>query len=435
MKDKNLTYQLNPLLEAQKDFDVMETRLFYLGLRDVNPHVSVNDKHYDKVFPNTVITPQELTKIFGHSQYLTEVDRASKKLIGRYIAIKYADGFDYYTIFQHIKYKAGKGLFIKFNEDMRKFILDIYKSYKEYGFTKIDMQQIFVLGSTYGMRILELLLQYRGKAKNRIIEREFEIDELRYKLNVPDGAYKGKICNFKQFVLDYPIKDINKNTQYNVSYETIKTGRKVTGFKFYCNCNKAIKDDEYSETIESQSYEKKLEQEAGQMQLMESPPAQAQQGLTEEQQAVYDRLLIRGVSKHKAEELVRTYNISRIKLNLKEAVARKEKAKDLPAYIISYIEQDWAGQAEKNKKEAEAREAQRQLDRRQAYDVFHNTTLVQIGKKEEEKEEEKTEKSELKELTNIEVEMIKMGKTNPIIRKRMERLGLTEEDVKAGRRK
>ena len=330
MKDKNLTYQLNPLLEAQKDFDVMETRLFYLGLRDVNPHISVNDKHYDKVFPNTVITPQELTKIFGHSQYLTEVDRASKKLIGRYIAIKYADGFDYYTIFQHIKYKAGKGLFIKFNEDMRRFILDIYKSYKEYGFTKIDMQQIFVLGSTYGMRILELLLQYRGKAKNRIIEREFEIDELRYKLNVPDGAYKGKICNFKQFVLDYPIKDINKNTQYNVSYETIKTGRKVTGFKFYCNCNKAIKDEEYTETIESQSYEKKLEQEAGQMQLLESQPAQAQQGLTEEQQAVYDRLVIRGITKKKAENLVKAYDIKRIKQNMEVAVKMKDNAKNLP---------------------------------------------------------------------------------------------------------
>ena len=172
------------------------------------------------------------------------------------------------------------------------------------------------------------------------------------------------------------------------------------------------------------------------MQLLESPPAQTQQGLTEEQQAVYDRLLIRGVSKHKAEELVRTYNISRIKLNLKEAVARKEKAKDLPAYIISYIEQDWAGQAEKNKKEAEAREAQRQQERRQAYDDFHGTTLVKIGKAEGKEGDEKKE-METEELTDIEVEIIcKKGENaGGVFLRRMKKLGLTVDEVKAGRRK
>ena len=223
----------------------------YLGLQDVNPHLTENDKFYDEQFPDTHITPSELKKIFGHGQYIKEVDKATDRLIGRYISIRFADGFEKYTIFQHIKYKENKGLFIKFNEDMRPFILEIYENYKKYGFTKIDMKQIFILGSSYAMRLLELLLQYRGKAKNEIIEREISVDDLRYKLNVPENAYK-TMSNFRSRVLDLPIQDINKNTRYFITYETVKKGRSVCAFKFFCNCNAVSNDDEYTETIESQ---------------------------------------------------------------------------------------------------------------------------------------------------------------------------------------
>lgn len=251
MKERHLTYQLNPLIEAQKSFNVMETRLFYLGLQRVNPHLTDNDKYYDNQFPDIIVTPSELTKIFGHRQYLAEVDKAADNLIGRYISIYFEKGFEKYTIFQHIKYREGQGLFIKFNEDMRPFILDIYKSYKKYGFTKIEMQQIFILSSTYAMRLLELLLQYHSTAKNGIIEREIDIDDLRKKLNVPEDAYKGRIGNFRKKVLDSPINDINTHTKYYVDYSVIKQGRNVKSFKFTCNCNNVVGDDEYTTTIDS----------------------------------------------------------------------------------------------------------------------------------------------------------------------------------------
>ena len=92
--DNKPTYQLNPLIEAQKGFDVMETRIFYLGLQDINPHITEHDKYFDENFPDTHITPSELKKIFGHGQYIRELDKATERLIGRYIAIRYADGFD-----------------------------------------------------------------------------------------------------------------------------------------------------------------------------------------------------------------------------------------------------------------------------------------------------------------------------------------------------
>ena len=344
------TYQLNPLIEARKGFDVMETRLFYLGLQDVNPHLSENDKYYDKFFPDTVISPAELTKMFGHTQYLTEIDRATDKLIGRYISIKMDGGFDKYTIFQHIRYKPGKGLFIKFNEDMRRFILEIYENYKNYGFTKVDMKQIFILGSSYAMRLLELLLQYRGKSKDEVIEREISVEDLRYKLNVPDNAYKGRIGNFKSKVLDLPINDINKNTQYYVTYETIKKGRSVSGFKFICNCNKVASDDDCTETIESSQT----------TEIKDFSALSEGQG---ENEKTYIKLVHYGFSQKTVQALLEVCGdvdelARRLEYGEKRAKQDKEKGKKIEkisGYLRRAIEENWL-QTKKDEEQAQERE-------------------------------------------------------------------------------
>ena len=359
--DNKPTYQLNPLIEAQKGFDVMETRIFYLGLQDINPHITEHDKYFDENFPDTHISPSELKKIFGHGQYIKELDKATDRLIGRYISIRYADGFDKYTIFQHVRYKEGKGLFIKFNEDMRPFILDIYQGYKKYGFTKIEMQQIFILGSAYAMRLLELLLQYRGKAKGGIIEREISVEDLRYKLNVPEKAYKGNMSNFRQRVLDLPIRDINKNTQYYITYKTVKNGRCVNGFIITCNCNNATKDDDYTETVEAESYEAKLEK-AGQEKLMDYPSIAEQKANDE----LYKRMKGHGFKLDVIDILLQDYcggNIGELKARLEYGERRaredikKKKLKDnkVAGYLRKAIEQDWLGQA-RAEEQAQARE-------------------------------------------------------------------------------
>ena len=447
--EKAMTYQLNPLVEAQKGFDVMETRIFYLGLQAINPHITEKDKYYDVNFPDTVITPSELKNIFGHGQYIKELDKATDRLIGRYISIRYEDGFGKYTIFQHIRYKEGKGLFIKFNEDMRPFILDIYKGYKKYGFTRVEMQQIFFLGSAYAMRLLELLLQYKSTAKKGIIEREISIDDLRTKLNVPPEAYKNRINNFKKKVLESPISDINKNTQYYITYEVVKSGRTVTGFRFMCNCNKTIKDDDYTTTVEALPVEERLEQE-GQGRLMEYPtpaPATSQElpqkpkskyrrGLTDTEEADFDRLINREISPKKARMLIDTYNHEIIDRNIKHALASKNDntTRNLAGLIISFIESDTAGEKQIEDKIRKENEERKQRERRQAYDDFHGTHLAEIGKG---KTEEKKKEAPITELTELEANIIiRAGEKaiKPVLAK-MKKLGLTLEDVKAGKRK
>ncbi|MBR0290226.1 MAG: RepB family plasmid replication initiator protein, partial [Selenomonadaceae bacterium] len=81
----------------------------------------------------------------------------------------------------------------------------------------------------------ELLLQYQNVKEFRLrqeITREIKLDRLRFFLNVPEGAYAGRLNNFRRFVLDGPIQEINSRSVYSIRYRTIKEGRKVTGFEF-----------------------------------------------------------------------------------------------------------------------------------------------------------------------------------------------------------
>ena len=358
--EKIMTYQLNPLMNAQKEFNVIETRLFYLGLKDINPHLTEKDIYFDKEFPDTHITPAELKEIFGNGKYLSEIKKACKRIGSTSIEIEYNDGFDIYTVFRHLKYREKDGLHIQFNEDMKPFLLDIYKGYKKYGFTKIEMQQIFVLGSAYAMRLLEMLLQFSGKKKKGVITREIPLEELRHRLAVPVGSYK-QMCNFRHIVLDLPIAEIERKTPYRITYKTVKKGRSVIGFTFICNCNNATDNDDYTETIEVESYEEKLE-EAGQEKLMDYPSIAEQKANDE----LYKRMKGYGFRLDVIGILLQDYcggNIDELKARLEYGERRanedikKKKIKNnsLAGYLRKAIEQDWAGQ-HKAEEQAQARE-------------------------------------------------------------------------------
>ena len=349
--DNGLGFVLNPLLEAQRKFNVIENRLFYLGLQDVNPHLTEKDRFYDEHFPDTHITPSELKKLFGYDACLTEIVKTCDKFAGKTIKIMFEDGFDIYTVFQHMKYRKGKGLYIKFNEDMRPFLLDIYKTYKEYGFTKLEMKQIFILNSSYAMRLLELLLKYRSKAKDGILEREISVEDLRDKLDVPENAYKGKMCNFRQFVLDRPINDINAHTQYFITYETVKKGRSVSGFKFICNCNKVASDDDYTTTIEIQQAPK----------IQDSPALPEVQTKNEK---TYIKLAHYGFSTKTVNALLEACDgdlselASRLEYGEKRAKNDKEKGKEISSisgYLRIAIEENWLS-AKRDEDKAKERE-------------------------------------------------------------------------------
>jgi plasmid replication initiation protein len=94
-------------------------------------------------------------------------------------------------------------------------------------FTQYLLEQTASMKSAYSVRLYELLVQWKTAKKTPI----FELREFREQLGVEPIEYN-RMYDFKHRVLDVGIKEINETSDLNISYENVKKGRKIIGFKF-----------------------------------------------------------------------------------------------------------------------------------------------------------------------------------------------------------
>lgn len=240
-------YQANPLIEGRQPFDAIEMRLFLLALQHVNPHLSANDRFYDQEFEELYLTPMQTKEIFGHGEYLRRLEKICDGMMRKFVTIRNEDGgFSKLSIFGRIEYKPKDGLHILFDEQMRPMVLELFES--GFGYTKIAAKQLFCLSSAYAVRLLEIMLQYKGLMRAKVITRHIEIDDLRTMLGISAEKYP-RIFDFRRHVLDIPIKDINTATQYVMSYAVTKTSRRITGVDFTLDCSGVLTEAEAAKNI------------------------------------------------------------------------------------------------------------------------------------------------------------------------------------------
>jgi plasmid replication initiation protein len=75
--------------------------------------------------------------------------------------------------------------------------------------------------------LYELLIQWRTTGKTPI----FEINHFRNQLGVSEDKYK-VTADFKKWVLDVAVSQINDHTAIKATYDQHKSGRTITGFSF-----------------------------------------------------------------------------------------------------------------------------------------------------------------------------------------------------------
>ena len=94
-------------------------------------------------------------------------------------------------------------------------------------FTSYLLEQTSSMDSIYSVRLYELLVQWKA-AKNTPM---FELEKFRDQLGVEVTEYKA-MCDFKKRVLLVAIDEINEKSDIKISYEQVKKGRSIAGFKF-----------------------------------------------------------------------------------------------------------------------------------------------------------------------------------------------------------
>lgn len=226
MNMTELVVKDNALIQASYTLDLVEQRLMLLAIMEARE-------------TGKGIAPDSLLQIHAHS-YAEHFDvnketayavmkDASKGLFDRYVT--YHDknpktGKDrsfHCRWIDKIGYEKDTGIvYLRFTHDVVPLITRL-----EQQFTSYDIEQISSLNSTYAIRLYELLIQWRSVGKTPL----FDLQQFRQQLGVEPVQYK-TMSNFKKYVLDFAVQQVNEHTDITVKYDQHKQGRTITGFTF-----------------------------------------------------------------------------------------------------------------------------------------------------------------------------------------------------------
>ena len=118
--------------------------------------------------------------------------------------------------------KATGTVYMRFTSDVVPLITRL-----EEQFTSYELEQVSQLSSGYAVRLYELLVQWRSVGKTPI----FELELFRQQVGVEKNKYS-RMSDFKKYVLDFAVNQINEHTDITVKYKQHKQGRVITGFTF-----------------------------------------------------------------------------------------------------------------------------------------------------------------------------------------------------------
>jgi len=211
-----------------------------------------------KAFEEQSIRVTELKKLLETGvkagSFYSEMDRITKSLIARNIEFPTGIKYDGKALpgrinwFQSIvPMKKDEGdvvLEFIFSNRLKPFLLELQE------YAQIDYKEAFALGSGFSIRMFQIFRAHRDKfAKyQRTSELKYGLDDLKQLLGIP-GKYDD-FRNFRKRVLEVLVSEIKKETSINVSYETIKEGRRVAKIKFIFSDKKRNKTtDEKSEIV------------------------------------------------------------------------------------------------------------------------------------------------------------------------------------------
>lgn len=336
--------QSNPLIESNKHMNLTESRLFYLGLMELRPQLQKElpagkkegkfetaEFHFEPLYFKAADVIQLLGNNPNYYKKLHDItEQLSVKKISRYVKDKATGkkGWEHIPVFAKISWQSeeySEGLMIKFNDEMKPYIYNLAGN----GYTTVAGKTIFSLQSVYAIRLIEILLQYRGFAKKCdetfIIERKIAVDELRRWLDIPDNQYT-LTAEFKRRVLDSSSKYIEKNTQYRLEYTSQKMGRKIVAYVFTLE----LPAEDYEVTNIKDITELKQKKEIN-----------ITANIDNEQAAIYDVLRYYGVGKNVAVELTKEYTEERIRANIRYALSQR-RVKKYGAYIPAAIRENYA---------------------------------------------------------------------------------------------
>jgi plasmid replication initiation protein len=224
LMSNNLVVMSNALIEAGYDMTLNEMRLFRvcISMVDTREELDVN-----QIFELSVAEWNNLFTATANQNAYRDLEKAADRLLRRVAVIPLEDNktlkanFVSWVEFDPDNYKVK----LQFTNKIAPFISALNTH-----FAKSRLLYTVNFNSKYSLRIYDLC--HRWLAGNDSGFKDVDIDFLREK--IADGKY-AQYGEFKRWVLDVAIKDINEHSDLMVKIQPVKTRKSFTSIQFEIN--------------------------------------------------------------------------------------------------------------------------------------------------------------------------------------------------------
>lgn len=226
----NLVVKDNVLVEASHKLGEVEQRLILLAILKARKECKTVEQLQGR---ELIIHADEYADVFGISKDMA-YKALKKAVVGlfeakwgyKYLTNKGEKRVRYERFTQSADYGEGDGIVkFMFSNAIIPMLIELEKR-----FTVYEIKQVARLSSSYAMRLYEFFMQHfdRNAGKGWL---EIPLEDLRFRFGILPTEYK-RMCDFKKYVLDRSIKQINTTTDLIAGYKQYKQGRIITGFRF-----------------------------------------------------------------------------------------------------------------------------------------------------------------------------------------------------------
>lgn len=177
-----------------------------------------------------------------HKEHPTrDLDAAAARLKERDIKVRLAKGIKHYSwIIDWTSSKEFDGAHIEitWHPDIIKYLFNL----KDYG-GSYYLLNIQGLQCAYSPRVIGILSQNNYKSHGRIA---YILEDWHYLFDIPE-SYKTSYKDFKRYVINAVVEDINARGKYKIGFNERKVGRKVVALELWFNYKDINKDNKARE--------------------------------------------------------------------------------------------------------------------------------------------------------------------------------------------
>ncbi len=212
--DKNeLVVKHNSLIRSRYDYTLAELRLVIT--------IASMIKAEDEDFHEYAVPAKEYAELMEskHKDEYKRLQELGEMLLSKPLKIPTVGGFAVCNWFAWYEYKDGM-IHCSFHPKLKPYLLKLQEM-----FTKYRLENILKFKSVYSIRIYEIAKSWEAKG-----EFSYPIDEFKEIIGAANKytAY----YDFKRYVLERAIKEINSLSDIRLSFKEKKLGRKVTDLVF-----------------------------------------------------------------------------------------------------------------------------------------------------------------------------------------------------------